>query len=98
MTNVCAARAAPTQPGAMPKAVNPSTWRGARYPWEQWFDRGSFTVVRGVDFFCTVGGMVVNTRVAAGRLGLRVRISVGEDRLEVAVKQPVARGRKAKGG
>lgn len=99
MTTVCAARAAPNRISPLPRAVNVSNWRGARYPWEQWFGRGSFTVVRGEDFHCTVGGMVVNTRVAARRLGLRVRVSVGDDRLTITVKQPDrGRERKSKGG
>jgi hypothetical protein len=63
-----------------------ANWRGARYPWEKWFGKGTFTLLKGRDFRCTLSGMTINVRVAARRHGLRVRIDQGDNRLTVTVK------------
>ena len=56
---------------------------GRRYPWEKWFSRKEFVLVRGVDFPPTVlvHGMMFCVRMAARRHNIGVSIRVAEDRL-----------------
>lgn len=68
------------------KYYRPGVNKPSLYPWEKWFARGTFTLVAGKDFFCTLPGMTVNVRAAAAGRGLRVRIDQKPDRLVVTVK------------
>lgn len=68
---------------------------GVRYPWGEWFDRGCFTLRRGVDFAGSIPGMISTIRTAAKRHGLRVSVSAPGDVVTVRVR---ALGKKGKGG
>jgi hypothetical protein len=51
---------------------------GNRYPWDEWFERGSFYLVRGRDYECTTHGMAQMIRNVASsdkyRIELEIRI------------------------
>lgn len=57
-----------------------------RYPWDDWFRRPAFTLVRGRDFWCLLHGMVGMVRNVARVKGLRVSVRVvAADRIKVEV-------------
>ena len=74
---------------------------GRRYPWETWFARKRFTLVRGRDYDCLTHGMAQTVRNAAAsdKFRVKVRLEVLEDEIvgEVVGKLPPRRGRRAGG-
>ncbi len=60
--------------------------RGVRYPWDEWFMKGRFTLVRGKHFGGKVHGMAQTARTAAAVRNIRISVSIGEDRLTITVK------------
>lgn len=48
--------------------------RPYRYPWDEWFEQGEFTVHRGTDFGCAAGVMSQTIRVQAWKRGVGVTI------------------------
>lgn len=57
------------------------------YPWEKWFSRKTFTVVRGVDYDCAVHGMLAQIRTKASQRGLRVSVKAVDGDLTVTIKR-----------
>jgi len=49
-----------------------------RYPWDKWFHKKSFKLVRGEDYFCQPHSMAVQVRGAASKRGLSVHVSINE--------------------
>jgi len=57
-----------------------------RYPWDKWLSRKrKFKLLRGVDFFCQPHSMGMQIRNAATIRGLRAKVHILEDLLEVEV-------------
>lgn len=61
---------------------------GARYPWQQWFSRSGFTLVRGKDYHYRTSIMAQMIRNAASRPehDVRVRISIAPDERSLTVR------------
>ncbi len=60
--------------------------RGAiRYPWDDWLAKSEFTLVRGVQFFGAVHGMMGMLRNAARLRGVRVSLHADEFKINVKV-------------
>lgn len=57
----------------------------SRYPWDIWFAKKDFTLVKGKDFHGQPHGMMMTTRHAAKRHGLEVSVNVDGDRLNIRV-------------
>ena len=57
-----------------------------RYPWDKWFSRKKFRLVRPTHFSCKVHCMAQLIRTKAASRGLRVSIRIGEDSVTVEVK------------
>lgn len=53
------------------------------YPWDKWFSRKTFTVVRGVDYDCAVHGMASQIRTRASLRGLRVSLEIIDGTIKV---------------
>lgn len=49
---------------------------GRRYPWDRWFARRTFTLVRGRHYDCLPHGMAQMVRNAAAGPKYRLRVSV----------------------
>ena len=47
-----------------------------RHPWDRWFKKDQFTLVRGRDFACMAHSMSVQVRSAAAARGLYVRVLI----------------------
>lgn len=45
-----------------------------KYPWEEWFALGTFTLVGGVHYHCSQSTMAQTVRNNASSRGLRVRL------------------------
>jgi hypothetical protein len=61
------------------------------YPWDSWFARESFRLVRGRDYDCPVSSIIQQVRNAASRRGLGVSVSEGKDgTLRVTVHREAA--------
>lgn len=58
-----------------------------RYPWDKWFGRSKFRLVRGKHFQCATHGMAGQIRNAAVLYGVKVSIKVKEDTLVVTVHE-----------
>lgn len=58
---------------------------GRRYPWQDWFGRGEFTLLRGKDFHCKTHGMAAMVRNAASRHRIRIHMEQDELRLKIKV-------------
>ena len=59
---------------------------GQRYPWEDWFSKGSFSLTKGRDYECQTHGMAGMIRNAANRFGKSVQVKiVDNNRIEVKV-------------
>lgn len=67
-----------------------------RYPWEEWFAQGKFTVYRDVDFNGMLYTMAQQVRNAANRLGCRVNIKLDESEGSITVVVYRLRGRSKK--
>lgn len=63
------------------------------YPWAEWFQATSVTLTKGVDFKCTIHGMIAQIRKRARHHG--VRVSVEARGLQLVVTN---RDRADKGG
>lgn len=50
-----------------------------RYPWDQWFKRRKFRLVRHRQFNCQCHSMGVQVRNAAAKRGIRISINIDED-------------------
>lgn len=57
-----------------------------RYPWEAWFSRLSFRVVKGVHFDCTVHGMAQMIRNQAAKRGVRVSLKLSDWAIKARVR------------
>ena len=58
---------------------------GVRYPWAEWFARGSFVLIRGTHFEGRPHGMYVTVRTAAKRFGVKVACEILDDGLVVTL-------------
>lgn len=52
---------------------------GTRYPWDDWFDRGIVTLVRGRHYLCRTDSMVQMVRFAAADRNLLVNTTIADD-------------------
>lgn len=59
--------------------------RIVRYPWEEWFAKGTFTLKKGRDYDCEPFSMTMMVRMNARKEGLKVRTSTHGDTVEVEV-------------
>ncbi len=55
------------------------------YSWEDWFDRGGTTLVRGVDYHCSQYAMVAQVRNAASKHGVKVRVADSGNTITIEV-------------
>lgn len=61
-----------------------------RYPWERWFSKRKFTLVKGRHYECQPHSMAQQVRSAASKYGCRVSIKLeGETITATMVKQLV---------
>ncbi len=58
-----------------------------RYPWDRWFVKDRFKLVKGKDYRCTTISMAQQVRNAAVQYGLKVAIDEVEDGLLVTVEE-----------
>jgi hypothetical protein len=63
----------------------PPRKHGVRYPWDEWFDKGSMTLVRGTHFTGAPHGMARTAQQAAARAGLTISVRVDADKLTIRV-------------
>lgn len=57
----------------------------AKYPWDVWFGRRSFTLERGSHFDCLPHGMAQQVRNAAAARRKRVSVTIKQDVIWVEV-------------
>ena len=50
-----------------------------KYPWNKWFQRKRFRLIRGRDYHCMPHSMSVQIRNAAIQRGVRVRVQIMMD-------------------
>lgn len=70
-----------------------------RYPWEDWWRRRAFRLVRGTDYDVRTDLMVQQLRNRAGRDGYSLHVDVSDDGRTIRVRarpkaEPFPRGRK----
>lgn len=58
---------------------------GIRYPWEEWFKQGNFTLTKGVHFHHQPHGMAMTARQAARKYGYNISIDIEPTTLTVRV-------------
>lgn len=59
--------------------------RGVKYPWDKWFARKSFTLVRGKHYNCQPHSMGILIRLTAAKRGKRVSVSIDEGTIKVRI-------------
>lgn len=70
---------------AKPRVKPEPKHRGRRYPWDEWFGKGSFTLKRGRDYVCLDSGMAMNARAAARAREIKLHITMGDGVLRIRV-------------
>ena len=55
------------------------------YPWDSWFGRGKFKVIRGKHFDCQVHSMAAQIRNYASKNNFHVSLGVNENTIDVEV-------------
>lgn len=63
------------------------TLKPIRYPWDRWFGKSKFRIVRGKHFYCATYCMAGQVRNAAVLYDVKVSIKVKEDTLVVTVHE-----------
>jgi hypothetical protein len=56
------------------------------YPWDHWFKRRRFNLVRGNHYNCQPHSMAVLVRINAARRGIKVSVKISEGVLTVTKK------------
>ncbi len=64
------------------------------HPWDRWFKRKSFRLLRGRDYKCQPHSMMVQIRTQALRRGLKVMVGVDEKLITVEVVKKKKKGKK----
>lgn len=59
--------------------------RIVRYPWEEWFKKGTFTLKRFRDYDCQPFSMTMMVRMNAKKEGIKVRTVTHDDTITVEV-------------
>ena len=57
-----------------------------RYPWDTWFQQKHLVLTRPQDFTCLPYGLAQQLRNNAARYGVKVRVRIGENSVEVWVQ------------
>ncbi len=60
---------------------------GVRYPWDEWFERGSITLIRGYDYFGPSYGFAGTARNAAAKRGIKLSVEIEESSVTITVKE-----------
>jgi len=61
------------------------TIEGTRHPWDRWFKKKQFKLVRYKHYFCMPHSMGVQIRTAAAKRELAVSVHIREDIIRVEV-------------
>lgn len=72
-----------------PSKTKPAQPHGVRYPWDSWFNKGKFTLVRGKDFVGLPHGILRTAKQAATARKIHITGSIesvdGVDRVTITV-------------
>lgn len=78
-----------TQSPKTPPALDSETpYHGARYPWSEWFEMGTFRLERGTHYDCNTFSMGYSARRAAKLMGLKISIQTMEQAIIIRVLGP----------